>query len=232
MTDPSSLLERIADGRTDLVVDWVRAGGPAGAAVGGHCLAEWCAYYGDVSALRFLLDHGETLATLGADLGLNGAAFHGHWRLCEFLTESGADANVADDETGETPLHSALCTPDRDAHDLVVRVLLDHGADVNRPTKPGAATFAFMRDCRTKGETALHRAAAFGTEESIAMLLAAGARVDVRDANGETPLSWASWYGRPDGVLRRLCYGEHAIRPGRKTMRVSLLGRPRGRREG
>ena len=60
------------------------------------------------------------------------------------------------------------------------------------------------------------------------MLLAAGARVDARDANGDTPLGWASWYGRPDAVLRRLCYGEHAIRPGRASMRVSLLGRPRG----
>jgi len=226
--DDRAFLERIADGRTDLVVDWVRAGQPAAASVNGLRLVEWCAYYGDVSALRFLLDHGCDLSTLGEDLGLNGAAFHGHWRLCEFLLESGAPAGFADAETGETPLHSALCTPERDAHDLVVRVLLDHGADANRPTKPGAATGAFMRDCRTKGETPLHRAAAFGTPETIAMLLAAGARVDARDANGDTPLGWASWYGRPDAVLRRLCYGEHAIRPGRASMRVSLLGRPRG----
>ena len=32
-----------------------------------------------------------------------------------------------------------------------------------------------MRDCRTKGETPLHRAAAFGGEETIDLLLAAGA---------------------------------------------------------
>ena len=49
-------------------------------------------YYGDVSALRLLLDRGETLASLGRNFDLNGAAFHGHWRLCEFLLESGADA--------------------------------------------------------------------------------------------------------------------------------------------
>jgi ankyrin repeat protein len=229
--DERILLERIADGRTDLVVDWVREGHPADATSAGRLL-EWCAYYGDVSSLRFLLEHGGALAALGEDLGLNGAAFHGHWRLCEFLLESGAAVNGADGETGETALHSALCTPDRDGHDLVVRVLLDHGADVNRATKPGAPTGAFMRDCRTKGEAPLHRAAAFGTEETIAMLLAAGARIDARDANGETPLSWASWYGRPDGVLRQLCYGDHAIRTGRKPMRVSLLGRPCGRRDG
>jgi ankyrin repeat protein len=186
------------------------------------------AYYGDVSALRFLLDRGESLAALGPDRGLNAAAFHGHWQLCEFLLESGAEVGWMDADTGETPLHSALCTADRDRHDLVVRVLLAHGADPNRATRPGVPTGSFMRDCRTKGETPLHRAAAFGTEETVDLLLAAGARIDARDANGETPLGWASWYGRPDGVLRKLCYGEHAIRPGRQPMRVSLLGRPHG----
>ncbi|MBI3932037.1 MAG: ankyrin repeat domain-containing protein [Acidobacteria bacterium] len=192
-------------------------------------LIEWCAYYGDVSAVRFLLDHGEPLSSLGANLGLNGAAFHGHWQLCEFLIENGADVNAAGAETGETPLHSALCTSDRDAHDLVVRVLLAHGADVNRASRPSVETSCFMRDCRTKGETPLHRAAAFGSAVTIDLLLAAGARLDARDANGETPLGWGSWYGRADAILRRLCYGTHSIRADRKPMQVSLLGWPHGR---
>jgi ankyrin repeat protein len=223
-----ALLERIADGRTDLVWSYVAEGHEAAAKLAGLGLLDWCAYYGDVSAVRFLLDHGEPLASLGANLGLNAAAFHGHWRLCEFLVESGADVNDADTETGETPLHSALCTADRDAHDLVVEVLLAHGADVARVTRPSAETGCFMRDCSTKGETALHRADAFGSEATLDLLLAAGARVEARDANGETPLGWASWYGRPDAILRRLCYGRHAIRPNRKPMRASLLGRPHG----
>ncbi|MBK5257005.1 MAG: ankyrin repeat domain-containing protein [Vicinamibacteria bacterium] len=191
-------------------------------------LLEWCAYYGDVSAMRLLLDHGESLQSLGANFGLNAAAFHGYWQLSEFLLERGADVNGSDAETGETPLHAALCTSQRDAHDLVVRVLLAHGANVNCATRPSAVTGSFMRDCRTKGETPLHRAAAFGTETTIELLFAAGARVDARDANGETPLSWASWYARPDAVLTRLCYGEYSICPDRKPMRVSLLGQPHG----
>ena len=223
-----ALLQRIADGRTDLVWDHVTQGHPATVSTGGMRLLEWCAYYGDVSAIRFLLEHGESLASLGENLGLNGAAFHGHWRLSEFLVESGADVNRADAETGETPLHSALSTSDRDAHDLVVRVLLAHGADVDVATRPSVETGCFMRDCRTKGEMPLHRAAAFGTEATVELLLAAGARVDATDANGDTPLAWASWYGRPDSVLRKLCYGKHAIRPDRRPMRVSLLGWPRG----
>ena len=129
------------------------------------------AYYGDVSAIRFLLDRGESLSSLGENHGLHGAAFHGHWQLCEFLLEQGADVNRATEDTGETPLHAALCTARRSAHDLVLRVLLARGADPHRVTKPGATTGAFMRDCRTKGETPLHRAAAFGSEDTIDLLL-------------------------------------------------------------
>jgi ankyrin repeat protein len=178
------------------------------------------------SALRFLLDKGESLRSLGDDLGLNGAAFHGHWRLCEFLVESGADVNAAARDTGETPLHSALCTANRVAHDLVLRVLLASGADPNRATRPAVETGAFMRDCRTKGETPLHRAAAFGTLETIDLLLAAGAVLDAKDASGDTPLGWASWYLRPDAILRRLCYGSFKIHPERRSMEANVLGMP------
>ncbi|MBK6486092.1 MAG: ankyrin repeat domain-containing protein [Gemmatimonadetes bacterium] len=220
---------RIADGRTDLVWDFVAQGHPATFATGdGVHLIQWCAYYGDVSAVRFLLGEGETLSALGDDLGLNGAAFHGHWRLCEFLCEQGADVNTANANTGETPLHSALCTTQGVAHDLVVRVLLAFGADPTRATVPGIETGAFMRDCRTRGETALHRAAAFGSEQAIQLLLAAGASRDTQDAHGDTPLSWASWYVRPDAILRCLLHDGYSLHPARVPMREALLGRPHG----
>ena len=104
------MLDRIANGRTDLVFDFVAQGNPATARdKNGVSLFKWCDYYGDVSAIRFLLAHGESLESLGANMGLNRAAFHGHWRLCEFLLESGADVNYVDAQTGETPLHAALC---------------------------------------------------------------------------------------------------------------------------
>jgi ankyrin repeat protein len=224
-----ALLERIANGRTDLVIDHVAEGLPPTAEhPDGVRLVSWCAYYGDVSAVRFLLDRGESLAPLGENLGLNAAAFHGHWQLCEFLLERGADVNAALADTGETALHSALCTTRRDGHDLVVRVLLAHRADPARTTRPSAETGAFMRDTRTRGETPLHRAAAFGSEATIDLLLAAGAPIEARDTNGDTPLSWASWHLRPDAILRRLCYGPFQIRPDRQRMHVSLLGRPGG----
>lgn len=227
MTDT---LERIMHGRTDLVWEFLAQGHAATTRTRDSVpLLQWCAYYGDVSALRFLLSHGESLASLGENFGLSVAAFHGHWQLCEFLIENGADVHAGSDTTGETPLHAALCTPHRTAHDLVVKVLLSHGADPNRATKPSVATDAFMRDCRTRGETPLHRAAAFGDEETIELLLRAGASREARDVHGDTPLAWASWYARPDAILRQLCYGTFSVHPDRVPLRESLLGTPRKR---
>ena len=221
------MIERITDGRTDLVFDFIAEGHPATATdAGGVSLLRWCAYYGDVSAIRFLLANGETLQSLGDDLGLHGAAFHGHWRLCQFLLERGADANRPLPETGETPLHAALCKTNQPTYDLVVKVLLAHGANPDVATKPEVETGDFMRDVRTKGETPLHRAAAFGSEDAIRMLLEAGARIDARDANGDSPLSWASWHLRPASILRLLCFDGFAIHPQSKPMEQSLLGKP------
>jgi ankyrin repeat protein len=206
------MLQRIADGRTDLVFDHLAAGNAADSVdANGVSLLQWCAYYGDVSAIRYLIEKGAALESLGENLDLNGAAFHGHWQLCQFLIERGADANHALADTGETPLHAALCKAQRPAYNLVVRVLLAAGTDPNRATKPGIETGCFMRDCRTRGETPLHRAAAFGDAEAIQLLLDAGATKDARDAQGETPLSWASWHSRPGAILQLLCYGKHSI---------------------
>jgi ankyrin repeat protein len=221
------MLQKIADGRTDLVFDHVAAGGSATQKdPGGVSLLQWCAYYGDVSALRYLVAQGASLSTLGENLDLNGAAFHGHWRLCQFLLENGAMADRSLADTGETPLHSALCKAGRPADDLVVRVLLAHGADPNAATKPGVETGAFMRDCRTRGETPLHLAAAFGSEDVLRLLLDAGARIDAKDMNGDTPLTWASRHLRPAAVLRKLCYGPYSIHPGAQSMEMNLLGKP------
>lgn len=210
------MTDRIADGRTDLVFDHVAAGNPASAMVKGASLIGWCAYYGDVSAVKFLLSKGESLLALGVNFDLNGACYHGHWRLCQFLIEQGADVKLPLADTGETPLHAALSKTDRLRYTPLVRILLAAGADPNCATIAGAETGSFMRDCRTKGETPLHRAAAFGNEEDIRLLVAAGARIDARDANGETPLAWASWYLRPGAILHMLCYANFRIHPERQ----------------
>ena len=221
------MLEKIADGRTDLVFEYLAEGHAATSAdQRGVSLIQWCAYYGDVSAIKFLLAKGESLASLGPNFDLNGACFHGHWRLCQFLIEQGADVNYPLPDTGETPLHAALCKPDLPAYTAVVRILLAHGANPNSVTKPSAVTGGFMRDCRTRGETPLHRAAAFGSEAAIQLLLDAGAAKDAQDMNGDSPLTWASWHVRPASVIRQLCYGDFRVHPNSVKMEINLLGKP------
>src|SRR5204862_3318741 len=130
------MLDRISDGRTDLAFDYLSQGHAATSIdAGGVSLIKWCAYYGDVSAIRFLLTRGESLGSFGENYDLGAAAFHGHWQLCQFLIENGADANYVAQDTGETPLHAALCKANRPVYDEVVKVLLAGGANPNAATK-------------------------------------------------------------------------------------------------
>lgn len=223
------MLDQIADGRTDLVFEYLAAGHVAKATdAKGVSLIKWCAYYGDVSGIKFLLTKGESLSSLGDNFDLNGAAFHGHWRLCQFLIENGADVNRPLPDTGETPLHAALCKANSPAHGQVVTVLLTAGANPNCVTKAGVETGGFMRDCRTKAETPLHRAAAFASETTIQLLLDAGAQIDAKDMNGDSPLTWASWHLRAGPVLQKLCYGNFRLHPDYVGMEANLLGKPHG----
>ena len=232
------MLDRIRDGRTDLVFEHVESGGAATDLAGDVPLIRWCAYYGDVSAIRFLVANGEQLSALGDNLDLNGAAFHGHWRLCEYLIQAGADPNHRLPDTGETPLHAALTKAGRPGEEQLVNVLLAAGADPNAATLPGAETGSFMRDARTRAETPLHRAAAFAGEAAVQALIDSGARRDSKDMHGDTPLSWASWHLRPAAILRLLCFDGFSIHPdaawtgdhghGVSGMDAALQGKPRG----
>ncbi|NNE70107.1 MAG: hypothetical protein HKN29_07045 [Rhodothermales bacterium] len=234
-----AVVDRIVNGRTDLVLDIVRSGMPPDASDrDGVPLIRWCAYYGDVSAISFLIEAGASPELLGPNFDLNGAAFHGHWRLCEYLLELGASPTVPLEDTQETPLHAATSVPGRPEFEVVVDVLLRAGADPNARSRPGIESGCFMRDVRTAGETPLHRAAAFGSSSMIEALIAAGGDVELRDTHGNTPLSWASLHDRPDAILRLLLFGPHRIHPDRDSrsdhghgvsaMQRHLLGKPGG----
>jgi cytohesin len=160
------------------------------------------------SVLEFLLSKGadpnRQMNQNGAPV-LVGVAYMNNVECVQLLLEGGADANAVMKHTGETPLHSSLAKSGDDVQaadrHAVVKLLIDRGADPNRRTIPGVTTLAFWRDVRTRGETPLHRAAAYASEETIKLLLEAGADKTIRDANGDSPQSWASWHWRPKRVI-------------------------------
>jgi ankyrin repeat protein len=220
--------QAIAAGRTDFVVPLLEAAdGLARAVQGSPSCLDWFCYYGDVTALKLVeRESGKDAAALGLDVHeqLGACAFYGHWKAVDFLIARGGDVKRRDPETGETPLHSALCKAGRPYFIQTVRLLLDHGADPNAATIPGRETSSFMRDIRTAGETPLHRAAAYGTPEIIALLLERGADPSRTDANGDSPLTWASRHLRPGTVLKQLCFGPHRIGPNAEREIVSDHG--------
>lgn len=203
------MIEKIAKGHTDLVDEFLKNGNsPKSVDEHGVSVIKWCAYYGDANAIELIINAGEELDSMGPNFDLNGAVFHAYPELCQFLIERGADVNYALDNTGETPLHSALCKHSTEEFEVIVEMLLEHGANPNIQTQAGVETGSFMRDSRTKQESPLHRAAAFGSEKVIDALLQAGGDKTLKDMNGDTPLTWASWYLRPRSVLAKLCYGD------------------------
>lgn len=168
-------------------------------------------YYDDVTAFKAVLQAGGDLTSIDLDAELGNAAFFGHWKMCDFLIAQGADVTAAHAETGETPPHSALAKAGRPYYLYVIRLLVEHGADVNAATIAGKETGAFMRDVRTRGETPLHRAAAYADEGIVQYLLDHGANREARDAHGASPLTWASEHLRPGSILALLSFGEHRI---------------------
>ena len=153
--------------------------------------------------IEYLLSQGADPDTQTNENGasvLAGLAYVNELECVRLLLRAGADPDRGRDASGETPLHHALATsePDRGP---IVKLLLDHGADPDAKSKPGVTSFNFWRDARTRGETPLHRAAAYAPAETIEILLAAGADRTIRDVNGDSPLSWASWHLRERPII-------------------------------
>lgn len=210
--EANKILEMITRGRTDFIVELLQLPNWKDYLAQGEVkLLRWLVYYNDTTALKAILKAGGNLSSINMDEELGHAAFFGHWKVCDLLIRQGANVNATVKNTGETPLHSALSKAGRPYYFYTVRLLIERGADVHAKTISGQETGAFMRDVRTKGETPLHRAAAYGDERTIQYLIEHGAQVEVKDAYGATPLTWASEHLRPGKILSLLSYGNYKI---------------------
>jgi len=223
--DPDRTIELISRGRTDRVFDLLRlTDWRERLNLGAVKPLQWLVYYNDVTAMRAVLEAGGTLDSLDLDRELGHAAFMGHWKMVDFLIARGADPRFADPETGETALHGALAKAGRPYYLFTVKLLVERGADVNARTVAGAPTQAFMRDVRTKGETPLHRAAAYADAATVRYLIGKGADVEARDGNGDSPLTWASEHLRPGEILSLLQFGDFRVSEKARQMMISDHG--------
>ncbi|WP_421763068.1 ankyrin repeat domain-containing protein [Ekhidna sp.] len=210
--DAQEIIRDISRGRTDFIFKLLEKSNWKELLHEGHVKPlQWLVYYNDTTALKLVLNAGGDLSSINVNDELGNAAFFGHWKVCDFLIKHGADVNYHVDKTNETPLHNALAKAGRPYYFYVIKLLVDNGADVNGITIPGLETGAFMRDVRTRGETPLHRAAAYADDRIIRFLLDHGANKEAQDAHGDTPLSWASQHLRPGSILRLLAHGNHTI---------------------
>jgi ankyrin repeat protein len=134
---------------------------------------------------------------------VNGAALR--WFL-----DKGVDPNSAHRGTGEGSLHALTAKPDRpEERFAMIHLLTERGADPNLRARAGVPTGSFWRDVTVVGETPLHRAAAYQPLKTVQLLLDYGADKTLKDARGETPLSWASRHWREREILRVLLHGDH-----------------------
>lgn len=169
------------------------------------------AWNGDIKALELFCSLGANTDLGEANLLCN-AAFNGQVESVKWLIQKGEDPNYTLKEAGENALHYTISqTSKMHERTEIVRILVESGTEVNKKTIPGKVTLCFMRDAFVKGEAPLHRAAAYGDETMIKILLEAGADPSMKDANGDTPISWGSWHLRPSSVLSLLTYGNVTI---------------------
>jgi hypothetical protein len=133
----------------------------------------------EVAAVLFEMDAVEELVQRGARMTLPLAAAMGKVNEArQFLTQADPDQR-----------HLALAIASQYGHTEIVQLLLDAGEDPNRFNPVGGHSHS----------TPLHQAAGNGHLEVVKVLIAHGAKTDVKDILfGGTPAGWANYAGHKD----------------------------------
>jgi ankyrin repeat protein len=173
-------------------------------------------YWGELDVAKSLLDAGADVdaRNKSLDTPVHQAALNGKCEAVKLLVDRGADLTLCDND-GNQPLHIACSV----GNEKMVRTLLSLGADVVGRNSingysaahvaareghdvlcgilhahGGKAVLNALNDAR---EQPLHRAAAHGQRQVVAVLINVGADVSAVDANGDTALHLAAIFGMP-----------------------------------
>lgn len=153
-----------------------------------------------IGALREKLDEDPSLVRVN-DHGRNlicAAATNWDVSRLHLLLEYGADVDMKD-TGGHNPLYRVSNGEgNEDDGRAALELLIAHGANVNQITGVG-------------GMTPLHMAARRGTLAIAEALLNAGAKIDARDSNGETPLRRAVNCRKENLVRLLLAHGANPL---------------------
>ncbi|KAF2864385.1 Palmitoyltransferase akr1, ankyrin repeat-containing protein akr1 [Piedraia hortae CBS 480.64] len=154
---------------------------------------------GELRGIQRLFDSGKFSARSTDEEGitaLHWAAINGHYALCHFLIQSGADVNARGGEAQATPVLWAS----KRSHLQIISLLLANGAD------------PLSRD--DQGYNLVHSVTLDGNVFQLILLLHQGdIPIDVPDAQGHTALMWAAYKGYGPCVEILLKWGAdvHAV---------------------
>ncbi|XP_028032620.1 protein phosphatase 1 regulatory subunit 12A [Bombyx mandarina] len=124
------------------------------------------------------------------------AVVHGNVPLVQTLLAAGADVNATDDEH-HTVVHWATVCGEVGA----LRAVLASGADAATPDQHGGYPLHYAAQMCGAPAATDHQSRGAALEILRALIREGGAKVDVRDADGRTPLLWAASAGSAAAVL-------------------------------
>lgn len=130
----------------------------------------------DAAAVRKLIADGADVNELesSGDAPLIMAAYLGHTEIVKLLLEAGADVTVLDPSMKATALHAAAYAGRTEA----AKLLIQYNIDID---KQGPYN----------GYTALHDAIWQNNVETAEVLINAGANLNIKSKDGQTPLEFA-----------------------------------------
>ena len=136
-----------------------------------------------VLIVEFMLQNGadiEAKNNVSLRTPLYVASAMGHLGIVKMLLKKGAKIDVID-FLGFTP----ICIASGSGHNLTVEALLKYGADIQ-------CQRSFFRN------TPLHEAAEtiYGNDKTLEMLVRKGAKIDAKNANGNTPIHLATTFAK------------------------------------